>query len=119
MDKKLDFTRDELIVCKAVENANDYDLESFCTLMKECIEKQEDGRRKIVYSTKDSTLIAEYDTTCSWCVFNRLFIEVPMEWGVIGETLKATPTHYYVERPADILLGLIDEVKQIWQYERN
>lgn len=119
MGKDTDFTRDELIVCKAVENASDYDLESFCTLMKKCIEKQEDGRRKIVYNTNDSALIAEYDTTCSWCVFNRLFIEVPMEWGVIGETLKATPAHYYVEWPADILLGLIDEVKQIWQYEKK
>jgi len=112
-----DFSRDELIVCKAIENANDYDLDIFYELMKSCVVEQEDGRKKICYDQQSSgELIIEYDLTCSWGVYNRLFSEASTEWELEDETLKFIPTHYYVEKPANTLLELIKEVKQIWNY---
>ena len=118
IDKQTDFSREDLIVSKAVENANDFDLDNFKDLMKNCIQRQDDGKRRVVYNTKDIKKITEYDMTCKWGIYNRLFTKSDMEWEAFGNaTLNITPSQYYVENPADILIGLIDEVQQIWEYE--
>ena len=76
---KRDISRSELIACRALESANDYDLEYFDLIMKRHIIKK-DGRRTVLYNagTIKQGNIEDYDLTCSWCVSYRLFSEVVM-----------------------------------------
>ncbi len=119
LDNKSDFTRDELIVCKALENANDYDLENFEILMKNCVREEKDGRKKIIYDIDDPEVISGYELTCEWCVYNRMFTEEVTEWEEITDespNILDLSTHYYIKKTTDILVDLINDVKQIWDY---
>lgn len=117
LNNNTDFTIGDLIVCRALENANDFDLVNFKHLMSECVKSQRDGRRKIIYDSKDENRIIDYDMTCAWGVSGRLFIEDVQEpSGISFELNEEGATRYYVEYPADILLRALDEAKQIDNY---
>ncbi len=116
-----DFTRDELIVCKALENANDYDLENFEKLMKNCIKKKRDGGIRIKYDSTDLKDIIEYELTCDWCVYNRIFRVKTTDLTNFedmdeedAECLELS-TYYCPRETSNVLVGLIDDVKQIWR----
>ena len=114
-----DFTNEELIVCNALINATDFDLENFVILMNQCISQEKDGARRIVFNKKKKDIInmeGELNTTCCWCTYNRLFSFNPLEWGGIEGSDMIIDTDYHVNGAADVLLKWIDEVKQIWEY---
>ncbi len=75
-----EFTHEELIVCKALENATDYDLKNFKEIMENYLKPTSNGRR-IVFP-KDFADIAAFTTTCDWCVYNRIFVS--FSWNMTG-----------------------------------
>lgn len=93
-----EFTHEELIVCKALENATDYDLKNFKEIMENYLKPTSNGRR-IVFP-KDFADIAAFTTTCDWCVYNRIFVSRTAEWGEMEEGILDMSTYYYEANPA-------------------
>ena len=109
-----EFTHEELIVCKALENATDYDLKNFKEIMENYLKPTSNGRR-IVFP-KDFADIAAFTTTCDWCVYNRLFVSRTAEWGEMEEGVLDISTYYYEANPASVLLDNINAARQTWNY---
>ncbi len=107
------FSRDELIVCRALENATEYDLINFRKIMEKYLKNIEDKKR-IVFPEKFSDK-EELIVTCEWCVYNRIFGSMMTEWGDLDEN-KGDVTPYYVMRPAEVLIEYIRCTRQIWEY---
>ena len=114
LETHTEFTHEELIVCKALENATDYDLKNFKEIMENYIKQTSNGRR-IVFP-KDFSDIAAFTTTCDWCVYNRIFVSRMAEWGEIEEGILDMSTYYYVANPASVLLDNIYAARQTWNY---
>ena len=108
------FTYDELIVCKAIESATDYDLKNFKEIMQNYSKPTSSGRR-IVFP-KDFSKIATFTTTCDWCVYNRLFVSRMAEWEEMGEETLDISTYYYEANPASVLLDYINAASQTLYY---
>ncbi|MBE5860015.1 MAG: hypothetical protein E7301_07815 [Butyrivibrio sp.] len=121
-DKDSDFSRDEVIVCNALVNANDYDLKNFVVIMKECV-IDNNIANKIFFDTRNEKIMNMRDVledTCSWCAYNRLYKFKPEEYAdYVVKGALFIDTHYYVRNPANILLEWIEEVQQIWEYGDN
>ena len=109
-----EFTHEELIVCKALENATDYNLKNFKEIMENYLKPTSNGRR-IVFP-KDFADIAAFTTTCDWCVYNRIFVSRTAEWGEMEEGILDMSTYYYEANPASVLLDNINAARQTWNY---
>lgn len=114
LDSCTDFTHDELIVCKALENATDFDLDNFKEMMNNHL-KEASGGRRVVFP-KDLANISAFTTTCDWCVYNRIFVSRMLEWGEMDDGVLDITTNYYVASPAAILLNYINSARQTWNY---
>ena len=115
LDKDTKFTHEELIVCKAIESATDYDLDNFKEIMDNYM-KSINGERKIVFPNgfpKTDELIS----TCDWCVYNRIFISKTLEVESFDDVVLDMGTHYYESPPARVLLDYINDTKRIWYYD--
>lgn len=122
IDEAKDFSREDLIVCRALENATDYDLENFYEIMKNHVETIIDGTIKIVFNSQDSDNIYDYNMTCKWAVYNRLFSERVLEWAgfpVSEETIENEYSNFYVDKPAEVLFDLIRKAQQILKYNNK
>lgn len=108
-----DFSHDDILVCHALENASDYDLDIYKEIMTNCVTTD----KKIAYKKQDKK---KYDQTCTWCLYNRLFIkrgyicaELSGDYDDISDDIDIN-TGYCVESAAELLLELIDTLKRIW-----
>ena len=110
-----EFTHEELIVCKALENATDYDLKNFKEIMENYLRQTSNGRR-IVFPNGFAD-VAAYTTTCDWCVYNRIFVSRMAEWGEMEEGVLDISTYYYEANPASVLLYYINSARQTWNYD--
>lgn len=108
------FTQDELIVCKALENATEYDLKNFKEIMEKYLKPVSNGNRIVIPEDR-----GEFIATCDWAVYNRIFISRITEWGDIEEEGDGLNTHYYEAEPALVLMKYMEEVRQIWDYEEK
>ena len=117
--KKTDFSRDDMIVYKALENASDYDLDNFKDIMENCVRPDDDGKKRIVYGTEQER---ECELTCQWCVSTRLFKNIGLSWGTAAGGVASGPddsiiqSDYYVTNPAELLMDLICELGTRWDY---
>lgn len=114
MGSNTEFTQDELIICKALENATECDLKNFKEIMEKYIKPVENGN-KIVFP-KEFIDLDEFITTCDWGVYNRIFVSRMGE--VDGGTLAIGP-YYYEAKPASVLMEYIKKAYQIWDYREN
>ena len=110
-----EFTNDDIIVCNALENASDYDLEVLKLIMETC-EKDDEQR---IYLKKGD--LHKYQNTLSWCLYTRLFHEGTPTYGSLGGFASQTEeevvkSDYIVGSAADLLLSLMNELKQILKY---
>lgn len=109
------FSYDELIVCRALENATDYDLNNFIIIMEKYLKETKNGRRicfpKELYNYDDFTV------TCDWCVYNRVFVSHMPEWGEMDEGILELDTCYYVSKPAEVLLKYLYDARRVWDYD--
>lgn len=111
LDKKTEFTPDELIVCRALQNANKYDLKNFLKIMKKyCQPDEPDTEGRIVFPD-GFCHIDEFTTTCDWCVYNRLFIRKILECN--SEEEADIPTDYYAVKPATVLKEYLIDVEHM------
>ena len=108
------FTYDELIVCKAIESATDYDLQNFKIIMENYLKSTSNGRR--VVFPENFSEISTFTTTCNWCVYNRLFVSRTAEWEEMGGGTLDISTYYYEANPASVLLHYINDASQTWYY---
>ena len=116
LDSDTKFTYDELIVCKALENATDYDLKNFKEIMDNYLISKPNGRERIVFP-KGFSDIDIFTTTCDWCVYNRIFVSQMAHWEEMDEGTADVNTYYYTARPASVLLNYIDNCNQTWYYK--
>lgn len=107
-------THEEMIVCKALENATEYDLINFKEIMEKYLQSVPKGDRVVI--PKDLPEKDEVMTTCDWCVYNRIFVSHIFEWGEIGEATLDLDTYYYATQPAKVLLQYIYAAQQVWEY---
>lgn len=114
LDKKTEFTPDELIVCRALQNANKYDLKNFLKIMQDyCQPDAPDTEGRIVF-LDGFCHIDEFNTTCDWCVYNRLFIRKILECN--SEEEAGIPTDYYAVKPATVLKEYLLDVEHMENY---
>ena len=113
--KESDFSQDDIIVCRALENASDYDLDIYKELMTHCVTKE----KEIAYRKQDKK---RYDITCVWCANNRLFTKNGYIHAELSGNYDDIPdemiinTHYHIESAAVLLYELIKELEQVWNY---
>ena len=114
LDSNTEFTHDELIICKALENATDFDLNNFKTIMSEYLKETPSGRR--IAFPKDFSQVVAFTSTCDWCVYNRIFVSRMAEWNEMDDGVLDMTTHYYEASPAAVLLDYINAARQTWCY---
>ncbi|MCD8197770.1 MAG: hypothetical protein LUE24_11515 [Lachnospiraceae bacterium] len=116
LDDSTTFTIDELIVCRALEEATDFDLENFKIVMEEYLRPRLSEAEKVskcqVSFPKDFDRETELNTTCDWCVYSRLFTSHALERQGIEDTLNLDE-NYYATNAAVILLDYIHKARQI------
>lgn len=112
VDTKVSY--EEMIVCRALENATDYDLIHFKEIMDRYLKPTEDGMR--VVFPKDFESRTAYTTTCEWCVYNRLFVSKILSWDGLETETVGIKTPYYEAKPAAVLLQYINDARQTWNY---
>lgn len=106
LDNHSSFDHDELIVCKALENATDYDLSNFKIIMENYVEKN--GRINIPNNNE------VYNSTCDWCLFNRIFLSDAFDSN--GDALILSK-YYSITNSAKILLEYINGLRQTYNYK--
>lgn len=115
---KSDFSQEELILCKALENATDYDIRNFKAIMEKCIVTNELGFRVVKCRMEE---VKKYEYTCQWAAYNRIFKLETTDFGELNsevgeyETL-IMDTGYQVTQIADLLMEKIREIQQIFNY---
>lgn len=117
LENNTEFTQDELIVCKALENATEYDLNNFKTIMEKYL-KLDSNEKRIIFP-KDFPDLNEFTITCDWGVYNRIFLLRSLQWGGMRDTTSAIYTNYYETKPASVLMNYIEKATQIWNYGEN
>lgn len=111
------FSFEELIICRALENATDYDLNNFIEIMDKHVQKIDgQSRKKIIYKNMNETIKNKLDITINWCVSNRIFYAQSGEYDEKAETILMD-TIYYATHVSDILAYYIRKVNQIWNYD--
>lgn len=113
-----DFTQDELIVCKALENATEFDLVNFKEIMEKHTKPERNAGKKAVLLSEQTPNYSEMIATCDWCVYNRLFVSEVGEYGREEETLDLTP-NYYVRYPAAVLMEYVEKASREWDYRSS
>lgn len=113
LDNDENFTQEELLVCKALENGTDQDLCLFKDIMERFVSKVEDEGESIILP-QDLENRGRYINTCDWCVYNRIFVMENVKF--VDPTLKYGK-YYYASAPANILLKYIDDLHRIWNYQ--
>jgi len=111
-----DFTQDELIVCRALENATEFDLKNFKEIMENYLRTTSKGN--MIAFPEDFPALDNFTTTCEWGLYNRLFVSHAFEWGDTGDgggTLDMD-TYYYAGKPASVLMNYINDARQTWHY---
>lgn len=114
MGNNSEFTYDELIVCKALENATDYDLNNFKQIMENYLKEVNNGNRIVFPKEMDN--IDEFTITCDWCVYNRVFVSRMPECGEMSDGVLEMDICYYTSKPAIVLLKYLKEARQVWNY---
>ena len=117
---KTDFAHEELILCKALENATDYDICNFKEMMEHHVRVNTEGKRTVAYLEIEPKQQEKYIFTCDWAVYNRIFKEENTEFGDIddeGYSSMLTGTFYIVTEIADLLFEKIKDIQQIWKYD--
>ncbi len=111
--QKTDFTIDDIIVCNALENASDFDLDNFKELMEHWINQE----GYIEYPKEEKE---KFEKTCLWCIYSRLFNIHGFTWAILGgeddPESKTVRTNYVVESSAKMLLNLVNELGMTWNY---
>ena len=113
LNSNTNFSHEELIICKALENATDFDLNNFKDIMEKYIEDTPNGK-KVVLPNNISTSNT-YTITCDWCIYNRIFVSSLFEVDEANEELY-TKICYYIKEPASVLLKYIKMARQTWDY---
>ena len=113
LNSNTNFSHEELIICKALENATDFDLNNFKEIMDKYTEDTLNGKRVIF--TNDISTSNTYTITCDWCIYNRIFVSSLFEVDEANEELD-TKIYYYIKKPAYILLNYIKMARQTWDY---
>lgn len=113
-----DFTQEELILCKALENATDCDICNFKTIMEECITTNAEGVRKVKYLEGKQE---KNEYTCEWAAYNRIFKLETSDFGELNSENDEyesfiSDTSYKITPIADMLLEKIREVQQVLYY---
>lgn len=111
MGSNTEFTQDELIVCKALENATECDLKNLKEIMEKYLKSGPNGNR-IVFP-KGFADLDKFTTTCDWGVYNRIFVSRTAE---VEDGVLELSTHYYEAKSASVLMKYIKEAHQIWDY---
>lgn len=117
LENNTEFTQDELIVCKALENATEYDLHNFKTIMEKYL-KLDSNEKRIVFP-KDFSNLNEFTITCDWGVYNRIFLLRSLQWEEMRDTTLEIYTNYYGTKPALVLMNYIKKATPIWNYGEN
>ena len=107
-------TYEEMIVCRALENATDYDLIHFKEIMDRHLKPTKNEMR--VVFPKDCDSMDAYRTTCDWCVYNRIFVSQIPIWDELETQTAGIETTYYAAKPAAVLLQYINAARQTWHY---
>lgn len=120
LDDDTTFTNDELIVCRALEGATDFDLENFKVVMEKFLkpslsESENVGDCQVSFP-KDFDRETEYNTTCDWCVYNRLFTSHEPVWQGVEDTVFLDE-NYYATNAAVVLMEYIHKARPIWDYQ--
>lgn len=114
LSSNTEFAQDELIVCKALENATEFDLKNFKEIMENYLKPISDGNRIVLPEELGES--NEFILTCEWAVYNRLFISRPTDGGNIEDEYEGLNTQYYESKPAFVLMKYIKAASQIWNY---
>lgn len=122
-ENQTDFSWKELIVCRALESANDYDLNVFKEIMTNCI-KETDHGTQIIYPRDRAD---EFEIACQWGLYNRLFTNGMVQGGDVilfgggaaENDSDFVKSNFYVESPAFLLSELISELRRIWDYGQH
>ena len=109
-----EFSQDELIVCKALENATERDLKYFKEIMEKYLKQTSFGNR--VTFPEGFVNLNEFTTTCDWGVYNRIFVSRMAEFGELGSETLVLGTHYYETKTASVLMEYINAARKIWDY---
>ncbi len=117
MRDETEFTQDELLICKSLENATESDLKNFKEIMEKYLKPVSNGN-KIVFP-EELNDPERFITTCDWAVYNRIFTARMTEWGDIEDEYEGLNTYYYVAEPALVLMKYIRAACQIWNYGEN
>ena len=117
MRDETEFTQDELLICKSLENATESDLKNFKEIMEKYLKPVSNGN-KIVFP-EELNDPERFITTCDWAVYNRIFTARMTEWGDIEDEYESLNTYYYVAEPALVLMKYIRAACQIWNYGEN
>ena len=120
LDDSTTLTNDELIVCRALEGATDFDLNNFKNVMEKYLRPGLNESEKVsdcqVSFPNGFDREREFITTCNWCVYSRLFTSQELEWQGMEDILKLDE-NYYATNAAVILLEYIHKAHRIWDYE--
>lgn len=108
-DDEVSFSMEEMIVAKALSSASDFDLKNFRIIMSKYIKVQEDGSKQVVYDEELTDNINALNTTALWAVYNRLFTNAALEWGVFPMDSSKVMTQMYIQPPAELLFELLNE----------
>jgi hypothetical protein len=89
--------------------------------MKNCVSESDHGPKIVTISSDDEEAIEECELTCNWAVYNRLFSAPDSyDFGIeesTGTLSVTNETKYYVGKPAERLLELIEEAGRIMYYQ--
>lgn len=112
------FSQTELILCKALENATDYDIRNFKTIMEKCIVTNKLGFRVVKCRMEE---LKKYEYTCQWAAYNRIFKLETADFGELSsEDGEYEPlimdTGYQVTEIADLLMEKIRKIQQVLSY---
>ena len=108
-------SHEELILCKALESATDYDLNNFKIIMEKFIIENSYGRKVELSSELNS--IESYISTCDWCVNNRIFKTLPAEYSEEDESL-IIENQYYATKTSDALYNYLKRAKILWDEDK-
>ena len=109
-----ELTYEEMIMCKALENATDYDLRNFKEIADNYLVRKTNGRR--VELPDGFAKMDAYKSTCDWCVYNRIFVSKMADREDMPDQELDLTLHYYEEKPAVVLLDNINDARQVWDY---
>lgn len=107
------YSNNELIVCRALVNATDYDIWIFQNIMNSYLTDKQPPEVKIPASVPQAD---DYISTCDWCVYNRIF-SGSLGWHDFGnEDEKESWLTYSPMKPAYILNDYLTRLDKFMSY---